>query len=308
MPLFTIATVTYNSAKWVRHTIESVLASSFEDFEYIIADDGSTDETWQIVQEYNDPRIKASRNEPNIGEYNNRNKVLNAAKGDFILYIDGDDIIYRETLRDYAGYIHAFPDTCGVWGVYTLFFDFLVFPYQLTPLILSRFNFLSTIPITIVGLTETVFKTSALKQIGGFDASYATADTHAKKRFSCLFPVVLAPAGKAFWRQSPDQIESFTMDKDVIYSENFPLKGADLEQAKFNFRNRRIKLVVSNTLLKWDIYNFFRLMNTLKIPFTDIVHLFKKASYTYNADANGTQPLMTDFNFKRSPVAAKTIL
>ena len=93
-PLFTVATITYNSSRWVRQAIESVLASSYTDFEYIISDDCSTDDTWDIIQEYKDGRIKAWRNQTNIGEYPNRNIVLRQAKGKYFLFIDGDDLTY----------------------------------------------------------------------------------------------------------------------------------------------------------------------------------------------------------------------
>ena len=75
-PLFTVATITYNSSKWVRDAIESILNSTFSDFELLISDDCSSDNTWEIIQTYQDPRITAWRNEQNLGEYANRNKFI----------------------------------------------------------------------------------------------------------------------------------------------------------------------------------------------------------------------------------------
>ncbi|HRO41270.1 MAG TPA: glycosyltransferase family A protein [Flavipsychrobacter sp.] len=311
MPLFTIATITYNQEQWVRQAIESVLASSFTDFEYIIADDRSTDKTWEIIQEYKDPRIRAWRNDPNLGEYPNRNNVLENAKGEYILFVDGDDILYRYSLEEYARYINVYPETCGVWGVHPFYLDFIVYPYLISPGELSRLNFLSNVPISVIGLTESVFKVTSLRQIGGFDPQFGIADTHAKKKFGCFFPVVLTPVGKAFWRQSPNQasqrvrrnmrnlVETFLMDEEILASGKLPLNEEEMRQAWKNFRNRRMKLVFSMTILKLDIYNFFRLMKTLRIPFTDIVHLLKNADYSYQSGADAAAPLMTDFNFRR---------
>lgn len=309
MPLFTIATITYNQKEWVRQAIESVLAATYTDFEYIIADDGSTDGTWDIIRQYNDPRIKAWRNEQNKGEYPNRNDVLSKAIGDFILFVDGDDILYKDSLETYARYIAAYPDTGGVWGVHPPFVDFMVFPYYIQPDALSKFNFLSRVPISVIGLTESLFRTEYLRQLGGFDLRFGISDTHTKKKFGCYFPVVLTASGKGFWRQPPNQasqrvtrnmrnlVETFTMDKEIIESEDFPLSGAEREQAYRNFRNRRMKLIFSMTLLRADIPGFFRLMRALQVPFSDIAELLRKGDYSYKAGADAAHPLKTDFNF-----------
>ena len=97
-PFFTVITVTYNSSQFVRDAIESVLASTFTDFELIIGDDCSTDNTWDIIHEYNDSRIVKYRNEINLREYPNRNKALSMARGEWVIFIDGDDLIYKHAL------------------------------------------------------------------------------------------------------------------------------------------------------------------------------------------------------------------
>ena len=91
---FSIITITFNSSQFVRDAIESILASSYTDFELIIGDDCSHDNTWEIINEYNDARIFRYRNDSNLGEYPNRNKALNMARGEWVIYIDGDDVIY----------------------------------------------------------------------------------------------------------------------------------------------------------------------------------------------------------------------
>ena len=92
-PLVSVITVTYNSEAYVRDAIESILASSYVNFELLIQDDQSVDSTWTIIGEYKDTRIKAVRNEVNIGEYPNRNRALERVTGKYVLFIDGDDMI-----------------------------------------------------------------------------------------------------------------------------------------------------------------------------------------------------------------------
>ena len=308
-PLFTVATITYNSGKWVQQAIESILASSFTDFELVISDDCSTDNTWTLVQHYSDPRIRAWRNEKNLGEYANRNKVLREAKGQFIIYIDGDDLLYKDALASYARYLHAFPAAKAVWGVYPVYFDFVAFPYLFTPEQLTSLNFLSTYPVTVVGFAESLFSVEALLQLGGLDERYAIGDTYIKRRFSCIFPVVLVPAGNAFWRQYPEQasnrvrsfyrqlIETYQIDKELLLCDYFPLTGEDKEKARRNFRIRSVKLVVDNTLRKGKLFDFFKLMNQLQISYSDLLLLFEKGKYEYKAGADSAAPLLNDYHF-----------
>ncbi|MBI1781721.1 MAG: glycosyltransferase family 2 protein, partial [Sphingobacteriales bacterium] len=242
-PLFTVATISYNSGKWIRQTIESVLASGYTDFEYLISDDCSGDDSWDIIQTYRDPRIKAWRNTQNIGEYPNRNKVLKEAKGKFILYIDGDDLLYKDALEDYARFAVAFPKAKGIWGVYPVYFDFVVFPYLFNPQELTALNFLSLYPVTVVGFTDSVFEVASLKEIGGFDGRFAIGDTYIKRKFCCFYDVLLVPAGRAFWRQYPQQAsnrvrrhyqqlkETLLIDKEMLEAEYFPLHGNDKARA-----------------------------------------------------------------------------
>ncbi len=309
-PLFTIATITYNSGNWVRQAIESVLASSFTDFELIISDDCSTDQTWEIIQQYKDKRIKAWRNEVNLGEYPNRNKVLQAAQGKFIIYIDGDDILYKDALLEYAKYISAFPMAKGVWGVYPVYFDFVVFPYMFSPEQLTSLNFLSTYPVTVVGFAESVFEVDALKKIGGFSDLFAIGDTYIKRKFSCYYNVVLIPAGRAFWRQHPGQasnrvrsfyrnlIDTYKIDQELLNSVYIPLGSENLETAKLNFRIRSVKLLVMNVIKKRRFFDFFRLMKLLQIPYSDLLLLFQKGKYHYSAGATSDAPLVNSYNFK----------
>lgn len=308
-PLFTVATITYNSGKWVKQTIESVLASSFTDFEFLISDDCSTDDTWAIIQQYNDPRIRAWRNETNMGEYPNRNKVLNEAKGAYILHVDGDDILFKNALFEYSRFVRSFPKAAAIWGVYGV--DFVVFPYMFSHYEITSLNYLSTYPISIVGFTETVFRVKELREIGGFDNRFSLGDTFIKKKFSCYYNVLVIAAGHSFWRQHPQQasnrvrsfyknlIESYHIDKELLGAEFFPLNGKELEIARMNFRIKSVKLLILNTIRKGNIIDFFKLMKTLSIPYSDLLLVFKKGNYYYKAGANSSSPLVNDYNFVR---------
>lgn len=90
---------THNDEKFVKDTITSVLNQSFDDFELIIIDDNSTDETADIIKTFSDKRIKLIVNENNRGAAFSRNVGLSLATGEFIAFLDGDDRWYPDKLK-----------------------------------------------------------------------------------------------------------------------------------------------------------------------------------------------------------------
>ena len=88
---------TYNAEKHVAESIESVLKQSFEDFDFIIVDDGSTDKTLSIIRSYNDNRIKIIQNKHDF--VGSLNIGLDSASSKYIARMDADDIMHIDRLR-----------------------------------------------------------------------------------------------------------------------------------------------------------------------------------------------------------------
>lgn len=89
----------YNSEKYVQEAIDSVLNQTYENFELIILDDGSIDSSVEIVEKYNDSRIKLYKNIENKGLPYTRNKLLSFATGEYIALLDSDDIALPNRLQ-----------------------------------------------------------------------------------------------------------------------------------------------------------------------------------------------------------------
>lgn len=89
----------YNVEKYINEGIESVLNQTFTDFELIIIDDGSTDQTWSICNNYKDSRIKLHKLKTNKGNYFARNLGLMYSKGNFIAMLDADDSSHPKRLE-----------------------------------------------------------------------------------------------------------------------------------------------------------------------------------------------------------------
>lgn len=90
-PLFSIVIPTYNRAPRLQGAIASVLAQTLEDWELIIVDDGSTDNTAAVVASFGDKRIKYLKNEVNMERSRSRNRGIEAAIGEYVCFLDSDD-------------------------------------------------------------------------------------------------------------------------------------------------------------------------------------------------------------------------
>ena len=94
-PLVSICIPAYNGARFLRQCIDSILAQTFADFELLVVDDQSSDDTLSIVESYaaQDPRIRVLRNEQNLGLVGNWNRCVELARGEWIKFVFQDDLI-----------------------------------------------------------------------------------------------------------------------------------------------------------------------------------------------------------------------
>ena len=115
--MFSIVTVTFNSAKTLEQTIKSVLSQGYTDFEYIIVDGASTDGTLDIIKRYasSDSRIKYI-SEPDGGIYEAMNKGISMSTGEVVALLNSDDYYEPNALESVANYIPNV-DSYVVYGV-----------------------------------------------------------------------------------------------------------------------------------------------------------------------------------------------
>lgn len=96
MPLVSVVMPAYNAAPWIAETLESVLTQTFQDFEVIVVDDGSTDDTAAVVARF--ARVRCIR-KPNGGPASARNVGIRAAQGEYVAFLDSDDLWLPDKLR-----------------------------------------------------------------------------------------------------------------------------------------------------------------------------------------------------------------
>lgn len=118
-PAISVIVPAYNTAATIGECIDSILAQTFTDFELIIADDGSTDNTCEIISRYKDPRIRLLRREHDF--IATLNTLLYEAKGKYIACMDDDDIMMPDRLRIEYEYMEAHPEVAVVGGAMEFF-------------------------------------------------------------------------------------------------------------------------------------------------------------------------------------------
>lgn len=121
--LVSIIMPTYNRAHYIKYALESVLAQRYENWELLITDDGSTDNTEDLVKQYADPRIKYQRCQENRGPSSARNSSLAMAAGDYICYLDSDNRIHPDFILIMLNELIDNPGFDAVYCAQELIFD-----------------------------------------------------------------------------------------------------------------------------------------------------------------------------------------
>lgn len=111
MAKITVYIPTYNHGKYLKKAVDSVLSQTYQDFELIIIDDASTDNTSEILKHYQShPKIKILRNKRNLGFIRSAHKAIRMAKGQYILRLDADDFLDENTLLVLSNILDHHPE------------------------------------------------------------------------------------------------------------------------------------------------------------------------------------------------------
>lgn len=114
-PSVSVVMPVYNGGQYLAEAIQSILNQTFMDFEFIIIDDGSTDQTIDIISSFHDKRIFLHKNDNNLGNYPSRNIGMKFARGRYICVMDADDIALPCRLEKQHDYMEQNKET-GICG------------------------------------------------------------------------------------------------------------------------------------------------------------------------------------------------
>ena len=94
-PLVSVCIPAYNNAEYIKDTIDSILNQTYQNIELVIVDDNSKDNTYELIQEIGDERIKLYHNDKNLGMSGNWNRCLSLCTGKYAKLVCADDIYHR---------------------------------------------------------------------------------------------------------------------------------------------------------------------------------------------------------------------
>ncbi len=172
-PLVSVLMTAYNRQAFIAEAIESVLSSDYKNFELIIVDDYSTDDTVSIIKNYSiqDKRIKFYVNDNNLGDYPNRNKAASLAKGKYIMYCDSDDCFFKDTLSYCLNEMEVNPN--ADLGMY--YKSESLKSFTLNPKESIRKHFFQN-PFLFIGPGGTIINRAYFNKIGGYPEKYGPAN------------------------------------------------------------------------------------------------------------------------------------
>ena len=258
-PLVSVLMTAYNREKFIAEAIESVLSSTYNNFELIIVDDCSTDATVRIARVYEtkDHRVKVYVNSKNLGQFANRNMAASYATGKYIKYVDSDDIIYPHSLAFMASIMESFPD-CGLGFCHTNGNSKWPLPHKYTSNEIYKEHYFGG-GILFTGPVGTIIRRNAFEATGGFELFGMPSDNHFSLKIAARFPVVSMYRDLFWWRTHNDQafsgetdeiniFHNFNWNQNILLSPYCPLEERDRLNAIRNFKKIFIKNIFRITI------------------------------------------------------------
>ena len=209
MATISVVTPTYNRARFLPEAVASVLAQTYADLELIIVDDGSVDETREVLEPFwADGRVRYFYQE-NRGQSHARNLALKQAKGDFIAFLDSDDLWSPDKLEKQLAVLLEKPEVDIVHGDEAIIDE--------NGVVISRENMRRysgkitqrLLADNSVSITTALVRRRCFDEMGGFDTSVGVADDYELwLRFSARYCFHYEPGIVASYRVMADQISS----------------------------------------------------------------------------------------------------
>lgn len=205
-PLVSALVTVYNREKYLAESLQSILDSSYTNIEVVVVDDGSTDRSVEIANEFaaRDRRVKVNLNPQNLGDYPNRNRAAELANGEYLKYVDSDDRIESNCIQTMVDAVQKHPD-----AAYVLSYPrpknterplYLTAQQAYEQHLVQHQGFFSSGPLL------SLIRTECFRKVGGFRPSARNmGDTILWLELSRRWSMVIVEDGLTFWREHDEQ-------------------------------------------------------------------------------------------------------
>ena len=275
-PLVSVLMTSYNREKYIAEAIESVLASSYKNFELIIVDDCSKDRTVEIAHAYEgkDSRVKVYVNESNLGDYPNRNKAASYAKGKYLKYVDSDDMVYTNTLATMVALMEKYPQAgLGLTSRSEKISTFL------NTIDAYRLHFF-TRGILDCGPTGSIIRKDVFYEFNGFKEVRNVSDFDFWLTVVLKYPVIEMEMNLIYWREhegqeiklAPEFYYQFGLQilQEHLECSSCPLTAKEIQTILAKQRRAIGRALIKQLLVKRKIWLFLKLWSSNDLSIFDL--------------------------------------
>lgn len=271
-PLISVLMTAYNRERYIGEAIESVLSSTYKNFELIIVDDCSTDNTVSIAEEFRrtDCRIRLYVNQKNLGDYGNRNIAASYARGEYIKYLDSDDKILVDGIEKCVKAMLQFPKSS--FGMMLL--NKRSEPFQIASDEVIRKHFFEQ-QVLNIGPGGTILKRSFFERIGGYPVKYGPAnDMYFNLKAASNSNMVMLPFDFLFYRIHDGQ--EINNKDGYLYNNYLYLKDA-LNELQLGLSKKEVHWISSKNKRRFltNVLKYWR--STLN--FQNTINLFRHTQF-----------------------------
>jgi len=260
MVMVSVLMTAYNREQLIIEAIESVLSTTFSNYELIIVDDCSTDNTYQVAKKYEalDNRVRVYRNEYNLGDYNNRNKAAEYATGKYLKYIDSDDLMYPYTLQILVDYMEQHPEAgFGLASIPPLHQPYpqLLSPRETYLEHFFKYGHFDRSP------GSSIIRRECFEQIGGFTGERHVGDIQLWYALARNYSMLKVPRDLVWVRDHPvteskreqafvkeyDKLKKRIIDETLSHK-NCPLSSKDISEVYNLLKSKKRKASMKQTI------------------------------------------------------------
>ena len=284
---FSVIIPLYNKEISIYSTINSVLSQSYFDYELIIVNDGSTDDSLAVVQSFSDKRIKIV-NKPNDGVSSARNRGIELAEGQFLVFLDADDIWLPSCLQEFNMLAIEFPLAEVLCTNYNMTGKNLIGSerrYYIQDYSLTSAFFLAKwgIPIMLTGCVAV--KRDLFKEIGFFDQSITHGeDVEMWDRLAKRFRIAKSERVTTIYRTESENRASLLDEKSKKKAERIPIKRTSAKSKSQKILDG-VQIVTDLSSFTFSKQGRDTLINLVKFPdrvLTGLFFIIKVRFFRYN--------------------------